>query len=66
MPIVEVQLLAGRSAAQKAALAREVTSAVGQVLGCEPDRVQVLIHEVTEGQWYRAGSPINRVETEAQ
>jgi len=59
MPIVQVQLLAGRSDAEKADLAAEVTSAVNRVLGSEPDRVQVLFCEISEGDWYRAGTPLH-------
>jgi 4-oxalocrotonate tautomerase len=58
MPIVQIQLLAGRSAAEKAALAAEVTSAVNRVLGSEPDRVQVLFCEVAGGDWFRAGTAL--------
>lgn len=55
MPNVHVQLLEGRSAAQKQALVDELTAAVVKTLGVGADRVQVLISEFPEGSWARGG-----------
>jgi 4-oxalocrotonate tautomerase len=62
VPNVHVQLLEGRSPAQKRALVEEVTAALVRCLAVDPERVQVLISEFPEGSWARGGVPL-RVDT---
>ena len=58
MPMIEVHLLEGRGAGQKALLSQEVTEAVQRVLGVAAERVQVLIHEYDSENWTIGGQPV--------
>lgn len=55
MPFLTVRMLAGRSSEQKRALVRDLTNAVSRNLNVEPDRVNVVIHEVEPGNWAIGG-----------
>ncbi|WP_293373313.1 2-hydroxymuconate tautomerase [Nevskia sp.] len=46
MPIIQFNLLEGRTVEQKRALARRVTETVVEVLGVKPENVRILIHEM--------------------
>ena len=46
MPIIQFNLLEGRTVEQKRALARRVTETVVDVLGVKPENVRILIHEI--------------------
>nr|WP_281270561.1 tautomerase family protein [Quadrisphaera granulorum] len=54
MPLVEVSLAEGRSAAQVRALVHEVHIAVVRSLGADPDNVTVLVREIPRSHWARA------------
>lgn len=54
MPLIHVDLLAGRSADQHAALIRGLTEAAVAALGSDPRSVRVVIHEMTP-QTYGVG-----------
>jgi 4-oxalocrotonate tautomerase len=58
MPIIQVNILAGRSAELKAELAAKITEAVCQTLQAPPETVRVLLHEYVEGEWFVAGKPL--------
>ena len=58
MPILHLQLMEGRSVEQKTALLADLTSVVERHLGVDPDRIHVLITEISEGHWARAGVPL--------
>lgn len=58
MPIVRVELLAGRPAETKAELIRRVTEAVVEVLGSDPSQVRVLLQDVPPENWGIAGNPV--------
>lgn len=51
MPHVVIKMYAGRSEAQKAALAEEITRAVTKILGYGADSVSVGIEDVAPGDW---------------
>lgn len=57
MPIVRVELLPGRTAAQKAEYAKEVTRLAVQILGCPQESVDVLYTEISGHDWVHAGEP---------
>ena len=59
MPIIEVHLLAGRSAAVRDELAGRLTRAAVEVLGVPPPSVRVLMHEVPANDWYVGGEPLS-------
>ena len=55
MPIIQFNLLEGRTVEQKRALARRVTETVVEVLGVKPESVRILIHEMGPHDFAVAG-----------
>lgn len=55
MPTLHVELFEGRTPAQKAALAKELTDACVRVLGGSPDGVDVLFVDVARHNWASGG-----------
>lgn len=55
MPTIRVELFEGRTPAQKAALAQELTAACVRVLGGKPDGVDVLFYDIAKGNWATGG-----------
>lgn len=65
MPIVHIDMLAGRPSEVKGDLIRRVTEAIVASLGVQPAQVRVLLNEVPAENWGIAGEPISvRVERE--
>ena len=58
MPLLQVHLLEGRTAAVKAQLVSELTEVVERVLGASPEGISVLVSEYAEGQWNVGGEPL--------
>jgi 4-oxalocrotonate tautomerase len=56
MPTIRVELFEGRTAQQKAALAREITDACVRVLGGSADGVDVLFFEMSRQDWATGGT----------
>ena len=57
MPIVQIQLVEGRSAEQKRALLTEVTDAVVSSIGAPRETVRVILTEVSASDWAVGGVP---------
>jgi 4-oxalocrotonate tautomerase len=55
MPLLNVQLFAGRSVEQKRALAQALTEACTRVLGVAPQTVDVIYTDVEKHDWATAG-----------
>lgn len=55
MPIVTIDMLPGRTAEQKAKLARKVTENFLEICGGTPETVHVLIREVPTEHWAIGG-----------
>jgi len=55
MPIVRIELLAGRTKEQKAAAAKQITEVVQATLGASPESTQVIFTEVEKRHWAKAG-----------
>jgi 4-oxalocrotonate tautomerase len=55
MPTIRVELFEGRTAEQKAALARELTAACVRVLGGSADGVDVLFYDIARSNWATGG-----------
>jgi 4-oxalocrotonate tautomerase len=53
MPIVHVELFAGRSLEQKRELVRGITEVVARTCGVAPDGIHVLINEMSRENWGR-------------
>ena len=59
MPIITVDMLAGRTDAQKRALAKELTDAIVRTADAAPNTVTVLIRDVPTDHWAVAGQLIS-------
>jgi 4-oxalocrotonate tautomerase len=55
MPVIRVELSAGRSQAQKKATALAITEAMVQHCGCAPASVHVVFVDVKNSDWAVAG-----------
>jgi len=55
MPTLRVELFEGRTAEQKAALAKELTDACVRVLGGNAGGVDVLFYDIKRGDWATGG-----------
>lgn len=55
MPIIQANVLAGRSHQQKAAFAEAVTAAAVEHLKVPATAVRVVFHEVDPADWFTAG-----------
>ena len=57
MPLIRVELFAGRSAEQKRALAQALTEATVRTLECKPEAVDVMFFDVQRSDWATGGQP---------
>lgn len=55
MPLVRIDMWAGRSPEVKAALITNVTKAVVDAVGCPVDAVEVLVYEIDKANWATGG-----------
>ncbi len=55
MPIINVQMIAGRSQEKKQELVAVLTSETARILDVEPDWVTVVINEYTRDNWASGG-----------
>ena len=55
MPYVNVQITAGATREQKAALVREITDTLVRILGKKPEHTHIVIQEIAESDWGFAG-----------
>jgi len=60
MPIVNVQLLEGRSEEQKAKIAQIITDALVNIGGAEPDAVIVIFSDVKKSDLAKGGKLISQ------
>jgi 4-oxalocrotonate tautomerase len=60
MPIIRVELIAGRSEEQKRAFAAEVTRAAATTLVCKPEDVDVIFVDVARADWWSRNHPPER------
>lgn len=58
MPIVRIDLLAGRPPERKAELIRRVTDAVAAALEVQPEQVRVLLSELPPEHWGVGGQSL--------
>ena len=56
MPVVTIQMLAGRTHAQKAELARVITEAVSSIAHTNPESVVVVFEEVNREDYATGGT----------
>jgi 4-oxalocrotonate tautomerase len=55
MPIVRVEMLAGRGPEIKKQLALEMTQTMARICQCDPAHVYVMFHDVEHQDWAVAG-----------
>ena len=55
MPIIRVEMFAGRTEQQKRALVRELTDAFVNAVGGTPERVNVVITDIDKSDWGSGG-----------
>jgi len=53
MPIVQIQLLRGRTIEQKEAAARDIAEALGKHLGARPQATRVIFTDVDPAEWFK-------------
>jgi 4-oxalocrotonate tautomerase family enzyme len=57
MPVISVDMVAGKTALQKRKLIEGFTKTACEVIGCEPDRVTVILREIPLDSWGKDGKP---------
>ena len=57
MPIVRIEMWAGRPVEFRTSLAREITDVMVRTIGCEPGAVTVLVEEIPKENWIIGGKP---------
>ena len=55
MPVVTVEMFEGRTVEQKRALCRALTDAMVEHADARPDALHVILHEIPQQNWARAG-----------
>lgn len=55
MPVVTVQVWAGRTVEQKRRLVRAITDAMVEHMDAKPDGLHVIIQDIPSDSWGRAG-----------
>ncbi len=55
MPLIQVQMFAGRTPEQKRNLVRALTDAFVQTVGSTPDAVDVILTDIEKSDWARGG-----------
>lgn len=55
MPMIRVEMFAGRNAEQKRALVKELTEAFVRAAGGTPESVQIVLTDVDKENWASAG-----------
>jgi 4-oxalocrotonate tautomerase len=51
MPMVKIELFAGRTREQKAKAAKEVTEALARTIGSKPEATQIIFVDVEKADW---------------
>jgi len=55
MPVVQIDMIEGRSEEQKRALAKKVTEAIVETAKCPPESVTIVIREAAKANFAKAG-----------
>ncbi|WP_088227434.1 2-hydroxymuconate tautomerase [Desulfosporosinus sp. FKB] len=59
MPFVNVQMLAGRTVEQKAALAKAITEAFVKITNSQPEAVSVIFNDIQKTDLAKAGKLVS-------
>ncbi|MGM0396474.1 MAG: 4-oxalocrotonate tautomerase [Bacillota bacterium] len=55
MPIIQVEMLKGRTVEQKRAMAEKVTDALVETVDCKRDAVRIIIREMEDENFAKGG-----------
>lgn len=55
MPIVQIEILEGRTVEQKRALVKEVTAAICKTINAPPEAVSIIIRDMKTENYAKAG-----------
>ncbi|WP_128425382.1 4-oxalocrotonate tautomerase [Gudongella oleilytica] len=55
MPIIQVEMLKGRTVEQKRAMAKKVTEALVETVGCKTEAVKIIIREMEFEDYAQGG-----------
>lgn len=55
MPIVQIELIEGRTVEQKRALAEKVTKAIVEAVGCPESAVSIILRDMKKENYAQAG-----------
>jgi 4-oxalocrotonate tautomerase len=55
MPIVQIELLEGRTLEQKKVMVEKVTQAIVESVGAQPEKVSIIIREMAKENYAQAG-----------
>lgn len=56
MPLIRVEMFAGRSMEQKREFAQAVTREASQILKCDPEAVDIIFADVAKEDWATGGT----------
>jgi 4-oxalocrotonate tautomerase len=57
MPVVNIDMLEGKTREQKKTLIEKVTRAVCESVGCGPEVVTIVIRDISPESWGKEGKP---------
>ena len=60
MPIVQIDMIAGRTPEKKEQLIKKVTNAMVDVLQIPADRVHIILHDIPKENIGEAGVPLSK------
>jgi 4-oxalocrotonate tautomerase len=60
LPWVTIQWYKGRDEKDKDRVAELVTKAICEGVGCPPEAVSIVFHDVDKREWYQAGIPATK------
>jgi len=62
MPIVQLQILEGRSEEKIAEVIENVTNTISETLDAPIESIRVIVTEIPKTHWGKAGVPISKVQ----
>lgn len=66
MPLITVEMMPGRTEAQKDAFARRVVAAMSEEMGAKPESVWLIFRETEPTQWYMGEKSTARIRRERE
>jgi 4-oxalocrotonate tautomerase len=60
MPVVQIEMWAGRTEEQKEKLIKGITDAFKEI-GVKPEKVTIIIHDIPKSNWSIGGVPASKI-----